>query len=198
VQKCPRCDSGRIKKGYKDVPLLSRLAGQCELLCTNCNLEFSGFAVIGLVGREKVWDPEDMTNRRSTPRYKANLPVLIEMVAEFSAEIRATRGHTIQVGRNGMSLRYLSSYTYQMETDAARRKLKLTLTLPQGVVTTYVEVVYFEPLTHEKATTQVLGARIIQSSPSDARRYATFINSFRLRTMTQRPKPELRGRSSAY
>jgi hypothetical protein len=189
VQKCPRCESGRIKRGYKDVPLFTRLTGQCELLCTNCNLEFSGFALIGLIGRNKVWDPEDMTNRRSVPRYIANLPVLIEMVSEYSGEILSLRGHTMQVGRNGMSIRYLASHTYQLETDEAPRKLKLTFTLPQGVVTLYLEVVYLEPLTHEYATTQVLGARLIQSSPSDARRYASFINSFRLRTPTQRSQP---------
>ena len=190
VQKCPRCESGRIKRGYKDVPLFIRLTGQCELLCTNCNLEFSGFALIGLISRNKVWNPEDMTNRRSVPRYKANLPVKIEMARDFSSEETLTlSGHTIQVGRKGMSIRYPAGYTYEPKTDDTPRKLKLILTLPQGVVTIYVEVVYIEPLTYEYATTQVLGARIIQSSLSDGRRYASFINSFRLKSPTQPAQP---------
>jgi hypothetical protein len=50
-QKCPKCRSSRIRKGYKPTPLLLRLVGIHYLLCNHCNLLFTGFAVPGTVGR---------------------------------------------------------------------------------------------------------------------------------------------------
>jgi hypothetical protein len=50
-QKCPKCRSSRIRKGYKPTPLLFRLVGIHYLLCNHCNLLFTGFAVPGTVGR---------------------------------------------------------------------------------------------------------------------------------------------------
>lgn len=50
-QRCPKCRSSRIRKGYKPTPLLFRLVGIHYLLCNHCNLLFTGFAVPGTVGR---------------------------------------------------------------------------------------------------------------------------------------------------
>jgi hypothetical protein len=50
-QRCPKCRSSRIRKGYKPTPLLLRLFGIHHLLCNHCNLLFTGFAVPGTVGR---------------------------------------------------------------------------------------------------------------------------------------------------
>jgi hypothetical protein len=58
-QRCPKCRSSRIRKGYKPTPLLFRLVGIHYLLCNHCNLLFTGFAVPGTVGR---------SNRKSAPR----------------------------------------------------------------------------------------------------------------------------------
>lgn len=58
-QRCPKCRSSRIRKGYKPTPLLFRLVGIHHLLCNHCNLLFTGFAVPGTVGR---------SGRRPAPR----------------------------------------------------------------------------------------------------------------------------------
>ena len=50
-QKCPKCRSSRIRKGYKPTPLIMRLVGIQHLLCNLCNLLFTGFAVPGTVDR---------------------------------------------------------------------------------------------------------------------------------------------------
>jgi hypothetical protein len=50
-QKCPKCRSSRIRKGYKPTPLIMRLVGIHYLLCNHCNLLFTGFAVPGTVNR---------------------------------------------------------------------------------------------------------------------------------------------------
>jgi hypothetical protein len=69
-QKCPKCRSSRIRKGYKPTPLLFRLVGIHYLLCNHCNLLFTGFAVPGTVGR-----PGKKTGR-SGPEAKKQPPNL--------------------------------------------------------------------------------------------------------------------------
>ncbi len=49
AQRCPKCHSSRVRRGYEDTPLLLRLIGIYSLLCDNCNLLFKGFAVPGTV-----------------------------------------------------------------------------------------------------------------------------------------------------
>lgn len=49
AQRCPKCRSSRVRRGYSDTPLLLRLIGVYNLLCDNCNLLFRGFAVPGTV-----------------------------------------------------------------------------------------------------------------------------------------------------
>ena len=48
-QRCPKCRSRRVRRGYTDTPLLLRMIGVYSLLCDNCNLLFKGFAVPGTV-----------------------------------------------------------------------------------------------------------------------------------------------------
>ena len=49
AQRCPKCGSSRVRRGYTDTPLLLRMIGVYALLCDNCNLLFKGFAVPGTV-----------------------------------------------------------------------------------------------------------------------------------------------------
>ena len=48
-QRCPKCRSSRVRRGYTDTPLLLRMIGVYSLLCDNCNLLFRGFALPGTV-----------------------------------------------------------------------------------------------------------------------------------------------------
>jgi ribosomal protein L37AE/L43A len=48
-QRCPKCKSSRIRRGYKPNLWLFRLFGIYNLLCDHCNLLFTGFAVPGTV-----------------------------------------------------------------------------------------------------------------------------------------------------
>ncbi len=43
-QKCPKCRSSRIRRGYRPTPFLAKLIFRYNLLCDSCNLEFRGFA----------------------------------------------------------------------------------------------------------------------------------------------------------
>ncbi|MBV9959576.1 MAG: hypothetical protein JO360_14215 [Acidobacteria bacterium] len=44
-QRCRKCKSHRIRRGYRRTPLILRMLGIHELLCDNCNLLFTGFAI---------------------------------------------------------------------------------------------------------------------------------------------------------
>jgi len=52
-QRCPKCRSSRIRRGYKPSPLILRMFGIYNLLCDHCNLLFRGFAVPGTVPKHK-------------------------------------------------------------------------------------------------------------------------------------------------
>lgn len=44
-QKCPKCQSKRIRKGYRPTSIFSKIFFRFQLLCDNCNWEFTGFAL---------------------------------------------------------------------------------------------------------------------------------------------------------
>lgn len=48
-QRCPRCSSNRIRRGYRPTPLWSKVLFRYHLLCDDCNWEFTGFAVPGTI-----------------------------------------------------------------------------------------------------------------------------------------------------
>ena len=50
-QRCPKCKSSRLRRGYKPTPFFLRMFGIYSLLCDDCNLLFKGFAVPGTVPR---------------------------------------------------------------------------------------------------------------------------------------------------
>lgn len=49
TQRCPRCNSKRIRVGYRHTSLFSKIFFRYNLLCDNCNWEFKGFAIPGTV-----------------------------------------------------------------------------------------------------------------------------------------------------
>lgn len=67
-QRCPRCGSSRIRRGYRPTPVWSKILFRFNLLCDGCNWEFRGFAVPGTVSskpnrrkkqRESTIEPPD-------------------------------------------------------------------------------------------------------------------------------------------
>ena len=53
-QKCPRCKSSRIRRGYRPTPIWLKVVFIYNLLCDHCNWEFRGIAVPGTVGKKKA------------------------------------------------------------------------------------------------------------------------------------------------
>ena len=70
-QRCPKCKSTRIRRGYRPTPWFMRMFGIYNLLCNHCNLLFRGFAVPGTVPipgsrRKKEEKPEEEQIRRAS------------------------------------------------------------------------------------------------------------------------------------
>lgn len=49
TQKCPRCNSKRIRSGYRPTSIFKKITFRYNLLCDSCNWEFVGFAIPGTV-----------------------------------------------------------------------------------------------------------------------------------------------------
>lgn len=65
-QRCPKCRSNRIRRGYRPTPIWSKILFRFNLLCDGCNWEFAGFAVPGTV--------ESKPNRKTKKRKKSEEP----------------------------------------------------------------------------------------------------------------------------
>lgn len=59
-QKCPRCNSHRIRRGYRPTRIWSKILFRYNLLCDGCNWEFTGFAIPGTVSSK----PSRKTKKR--------------------------------------------------------------------------------------------------------------------------------------
>ena len=63
-QKCPKCRSKRVRRGYRPTPIWSKALFRYNLLCDNCNWEFIGFAVPGTVSAKPTKKPKKITPER--------------------------------------------------------------------------------------------------------------------------------------
>ncbi len=52
TQKCPKCGSSNVRRGYRPTHLLLKAVFRYHLLCDDCNWEFSGFAIPGTVPKK--------------------------------------------------------------------------------------------------------------------------------------------------
>jgi len=65
-QRCPKCNSTRIRAGYRPTLLWSKLLFRYNLLCNNCNWEFKGFAVPGTVSSKTKRDKKKQSKFSDT------------------------------------------------------------------------------------------------------------------------------------
>lgn len=67
-QKCPKCRSSRVRRGYRPTPFLLKCVCRFNLLCDTCNWEFVGFAVPGTLSskpKKKKKKVDDAPQRSS-------------------------------------------------------------------------------------------------------------------------------------
>lgn len=89
TQKCPRCESSRVRRGYRPTSLFKKLTFRYNLLCDSCNWQFVGFAIPGTV-------PSKTKKKRQTN-------ALEDQAAEISSvlpsEVTPVTDNTIKDGK---------------------------------------------------------------------------------------------------
>lgn len=95
-QKCPKCLSNRVRRGYRHTPIWSKLLFRYNLLCDNCNWEFIGFAVPGTVSVK----PKSRSRRTRSKNTESGL-IGREDDPEMPAAFAAVAGSSSQRSRNG-------------------------------------------------------------------------------------------------
>ena len=65
-QKCPKCFSSRVRRGYRPTPFWSKIIFRYNLLCDNCNWEFRGFAIPGTVSSKPTKKPKKNPVNKAT------------------------------------------------------------------------------------------------------------------------------------
>jgi len=179
--QCPRCNSDRIQRGFKDRSLLLRFSGAQELLCNNCGLEFKGFKWAAAVKRVPAARNGSELNRRRAPRYGAHLPAtirLVDPVADDTPSLStAVRGHCQTISSLGMGLSFAGSRIDPARLGEPGRHLLVVINLPSGAVEALVKTV-----THERNETPsgsanwFVGGSIVQISEPDRARLSSYLN----------------------
>ena len=183
AQRCPRCRSSRIQRGYDEPPLLLRLFGYYGLFCNNCNLEFKGFAVPGTLKRLPSTKAEFPDNKRRALRRSARLP-LSASVMEVEAVSGGLRyspeltGHTRVINQFGMAIILPTVRIQNYNFADTNRRLLVKLHLPTGAIHIHVNPVHSEKLTGTGANAGwLIGARITKISDGDRERLVRFVDS---------------------
>ena len=88
-QRCPKCNSSKVRAGYRPTPLWSKILLRYNLLCNNCNWEFVGFAVPGTVTSK----PSHRKKKRIQPNDSADTrnETIIKSDTNLNAETHQTR-----------------------------------------------------------------------------------------------------------
>lgn len=95
-QRCPRCASERVRRGYRPTPVWSKVLFRYNLLCDNCNWEFKGFAVPGTVStkptkRQKKPKIDEQNNHidvvETSGKTENNEPEILEIIDELKAAV---------------------------------------------------------------------------------------------------------------
>lgn len=175
---CPRCQSTRVQRGYKDAAIVLQVAGFRELLCNNCGLEFKGFDPFRKLPRAPARHKETNGKQRRFPRYKVHLPATISMVERNPltwdvSYSKGCRGHCDTISQGGMALSFVGT---RMPEDELRRpgcSLFVTVNLPGSVIAAVLSTVTSERL--GAIGKWLVGAKITQMSDIDAARLACYL-----------------------
>lgn len=106
-QRCPKCLSRRVRRGYRPTPLWSKILFRYNLLCDNCNWEFKGFAVPGTVSAKPTKSPKKKTVNRAT---------------ENATDEISTNNQPDAIKENVISLENQAIESVQSEKKGKRRK----------------------------------------------------------------------------
>ena len=178
--RCPRCDSTRIQRGYKDTSVVVRIAGRHELLCNNCGLEFTGHKWSGVFHRVPGKAAGPNITRRRAPRYKVHLPVTIRLVntetndqPSFST---AVRGHCQTLSSLGMALSFVGSRLDPREFAKPGRLLLVVINLAGSAIEVVVKTITHDRIENKHGPASwFVGTSIVQISEADRAQLLSYL-----------------------
>jgi hypothetical protein len=90
-QRCPRCASERVRRGYRPTPVWSKVLFRYNLLCDNCNWEFKGFAIPGTVSTKPT-----KRKKTNTPEQNARIEKFSKMATNNDSAAENSKTHTVK------------------------------------------------------------------------------------------------------
>ena len=189
VQSCPKCGSGRIRRGYQHASIFLRLIRINYLLCDNCNLQFKGFSLFGA--------PNGSRHRKNRAnddyeRWKVNLEVkmfplqngVLTQSALDAAMREEVEGYTRDISSAGISI--IVPDARFGDEFCARENNRLLVHLETGTeedappIQMQAIIVRCEQLDEgESEGGWFVGTRITWLSPEDQARYTFFLRSLK-------------------
>lgn len=201
VQRCPKCHSTRVQRGFDDPPLILRLFFIYDLLCNNCDHEFRGFASHGEAKRTRRTTKGDLSgthqphakrrrrstaepDRRRAPRTKAMAPIKLKLYgsddqAGDSVDTPVLCGHTGDLSERGMLVVIPESRFNDRLVTKNYRRLVITLDLPgRKAVRAYAVAMHYDLIVEgEFERGFSLGAKITKMSTEDRFIYLDYLNT---------------------
>lgn len=96
-QRCPRCVSDRVRRGYRPTPIWSKVLFRYNLLCDNCNWEFTGFAIPGTVSTKPTKRPKKAVSAEQNERIEKKTET-IENTETDTPEINVESAEEMNAG----------------------------------------------------------------------------------------------------
>jgi hypothetical protein len=191
-QKCPKCGSGRVQRGYRDAPFVLRLFGVNELLCNNCSAEFRGFALPGTVSRSRRRKIEPGRSRAAgdhqrAQRFAMRVPVKVHLLDAGGKNLHGSAnftpifldGYTRNLSLIGIAIILPEARFTDHDLAIRHRRARVLLNIPPRTLTVDATIIRYEQLDDEEMLTGwLVGARITRVAETERARLLKFINTF--------------------
>lgn len=189
VQSCPKCGSGRVRRGYQQASIFLRVIGINYLLCNKCNLQFRGFSLFGA--------PDGSRQRREEAknageRFKQKLDVsvfplqngVMTQSALDAAMDAGFEGYTRDLNAESMSIVVLDTEFGEAGFTCHKQRLLLHLKTEtkEGASPIKVQATVARCDRIDDAATGagwLVGTRITWLTPEDQARYMFFLKSLK-------------------
>jgi hypothetical protein len=193
-QKCPKCGSGRVQRGYQDAPFVLRLFGVQELLCNNCSAEFRGFALPGTTSRSRRRKIEPAKTggageRQRAQRFAVRVPVKLQLLDAESKTVRSTipraaaapllDGYTRNLSLIGIAIILPEAHFTDADLAIRHRRARVLLDIPPRTLPVDATIVRYEQLDDEEVLTGwLVGVRVTRLAEADRARLLKFLSTF--------------------
>ena len=188
-QKCPKCGSVRVQRGYQDAPFVLRLFGMHELLCNNCSTEFRGFALPGTTSRSRHRKIEPgrtggAGSHQRAQRFAVRIPVKLQLLDADSKNTHASAprffdGYTRNLSLIGIALLLPEAHFTDADLAIRHRRARVLLNLPPRTLPIDATIVRYEQLDDDEMLTGwLVGVRVTRLAEADRARLLKFLTTF--------------------